>query len=246
MLAQDQVVVITGASGDIGQALARCYAAAGARLVAHCFRNRDPLDLLCAELAESGSEIVVCQQDLSGDTGAAAVIDAAVDSWGRIDVLVNNAGIGGDAFLLMQSEESWRGIVDTNLVATMLCSRAALKPMLARKSGAIVNVSSLSGLIGRPGQTAYSASKAGVIGFTRSLACEMAAKNIRVNAIAPGLIASRWVEGMVGGADIRNIPMRRQGGPDEVANVALFLSSHLASYVTGVTINVSGGLYTGP
>jgi 3-oxoacyl-[acyl-carrier protein] reductase len=170
----------------------------------------------------------------------------AIDTLGGLDILVSNAGITRDGLLGMMDDDAWNVVVDTNLKGTFYCCREAVRWMLRKRAGAIVNMSSLSGLMGQPGQTNYAASKGGIIAFTKSLAKEVAEKGIRVNAVAPGFIETEMI-GTVADKVLEhnraNIPMRRFGAPEEVANTVVFLASDWARYITGEVINISGGLY---
>jgi 3-oxoacyl-[acyl-carrier protein] reductase len=241
-----KVAVITGASGAIGRALACEFAAAGARVVLHCFRHRQPAEDTAAAIRDRGGQARVFQGALTSSAEARSLMQCAVDAFARLDILVNNAGISKDALLLLQAEQDWRTVMETNLFSASLCCREALRFMLRRRSGCMVNISSVSGLIGLPGQSAYAASKAGLIGLTKALAHEVGVKGIRVNAIAPGLIESAWVRQLPEARrETAAIALGRLGRPDEVARAAVFLASDWASYITGTVLNVSGGLYTG-
>jgi 3-oxoacyl-[acyl-carrier protein] reductase len=237
--------VITGASGDIGRAIARAFADAGSDLVLHYARRAEEARGAAEYAQARGRRALVFEGRLDDSSTGAALMRLAADELGGIDVLVNNAGVTRDGLLFLQPEADWRKVLDVNLFGTMTCCREAIRYMLRLRQGAIVNVSSLSGLTGLPGQAAYSASKAAIIGLTKSLAQEMGAKGIRVNAVAPGLIESEWVKNAKGRPNPQQIPLGRLGQPSEVASAVLFLASHLSSYVTGTVLNVSGGLYTG-
>lgn len=245
-LLADQVAVVSGASGDIGSAIALRLGAAGARVVLHYRTRREPAERVAEEIRQMGSDTELVQGDLNESEAVTRLLAVATERWNRLDVLVNNSGGSRDGLLLMQPEGELRELLETNLTSAMLCSREALRYMLRRRSGAIVNVSSLSGLTGLPGQTAYSAAKAGLLGLTRALAREVGSKGIRVNAVAPGLIDSEVVRALPEAMrDLRGVALGRLGQADEVAKAVLFLSSDLASYVTGTVLNLSGGLYTG-
>ena len=245
-LLEGQVAVVTGASGDLGHAIALGLGAAGAHLVIHYRSRSNMAKETVEELRRMGAEAEAVQAHLNGGDAVARLMTEAHQRWGRLDVLVNNAGGSRDGLCMMQTERDLREIVDSNLISAALCSREAVRYMLRSHHGAIINVSSLSALTGLPGQTAYSAAKAGLIGLTRALAQEVGTKGIRVNAVAPGLIDSQVVRALPEHLrDVRNISLGRYGRPDEVANAVLFLASDLSSYVTGSVLNLSGGLYTG-
>jgi 3-oxoacyl-[acyl-carrier protein] reductase len=227
-----KVAVVTGASGALGSAAARQLAELGATVVWNYNRTRPE-----AEHA--------VQADVSTAGGAQALVDYAVKGLGRLDVLVNNAGIARDGLAMRMSEEDWDAVLDTNLKGAFLCSRAALRPMLKQHWGRIVNVTSVAGLVGNPGQANYSAAKAGLIGLTKSLAREVASRNVTVNAVAPGYIPSAiWdsVSEEAKAGVLEHIPMGRTGTPQEVAAAIAFLASDEAAYITGQVLAIDGGL----
>jgi 3-oxoacyl-[acyl-carrier protein] reductase len=245
-LLRDQVAVVTGASGDLGRAIALRMGASGARVVLHYRSRRAAAEEAAAAIRELGSEAELFQGDLVDGDAITRLMACAAERWQRLDILVNNAGGSRDGLLLMQSESDLRAVLEANLTSAMLCSREALRYMLRKHRGAIINISSLSALTGLPGQTAYSAAKAGLVGLTRALAREVGGKGIRVNAVAPGLIDSAVVRALPEPMrDLRNIALGRLGKPDEVATAVLFLASELSSYMTGAVLNLSGGLHTG-
>lgn len=240
----DKIALVTGAARGLGRAIAERFAAEGADVVI-CDLQREWL--VETEQAISGyGRKALC---LSVDVGAGAQVQAAVESaikeFGKLDILVNNAGITKDGLLLRMPEADWDAVLNVNLKGAFLFTKHAAKFMVKQKSGAIVNIASIIGLIGNAGQANYGASKAGVIALTKSAAKELASRNIRVNAIAPGFIQSRMTEVLP--EDVRQkmlaaIPMRRFGVPEDVANVALFLAGKNSSYMTGQVLTVSGGM----
>jgi 3-oxoacyl-[acyl-carrier protein] reductase len=241
---QDKVAVVTGAARGIGRAIAERLAAEGAD-VALCDLKEEWL----AETAEAVGALGRRAECVGVDVSSGAAVDGAVASaikaFGRVDILVNNAGITKDTLLVRMSEEEWDAVLDVNLKGSFLFTKAVAKPMMKQRSGAIVNIASIIGLIGNAGQCNYAASKAGVIALTKSSAKELAPRNVRVNAVAPGFIESKMTDAL--SEDIRQqmlaqIPMKRFGKPDDVARTVLFLVSDAASYMTGQVLTVSGGM----
>jgi len=227
-----KVAVVTGASGALGSAAARQLQELGATVVWNYNRTRPE-----AEHA--------FQADVSTSQGAQALVDYAVKELGRLDVLVNNAGITRDGLAMRMSEEDWDAVLDTNLKGAFLCSKAALRPMLKQRGGRIVNVTSVAGLVGNPGQANYSSAKAGLIGLTKSLAREVASRNVTVNAVAPGYVPSAIWDGVseeAKSAVLEHIPMGRTGTPEDVAAAVAFLASDEAAYITGQVLAIDGGL----
>lgn len=243
MLLANQVALITGAQRGIGRAIAEALGAEGALLV---------LQDVLPTVEETVAELVARGYNARGVVGnvarfsdAKAFIETAVEAYGRLDILVNNAGITRDGILFRQKEEDWDEVIAVNLKGTMNCTKAALRPMIKQKSGAIINIASVIGLMGNVGQANYAASKAGVIGFTKSMAKELGPIGIRVNAIAPGFIQSKMTEAMTPEARerlMRLIPLGTLGEPADVAAAALFLASDAARYITGQVLQVDGGL----
>jgi len=236
---QDKVILVTGGSRGIGRAIVEVLAQAGA-IVAFTYRGS-------VEAAQSLAEahrdrVLPYQADVTDGARAEAIVDELVKKYGRLDGLVNNAGITQDNLLLRLSEAQWDAVMQTNLKGPFLYSKAALKPMLRQRKGSIVNISSIVGLTGNPGQTNYAASKAGLIAFTRSLAKEVGSRNIRVNAIAPGFIQTDMTTHLPAEAWQSRIALGRLGEPAEIAHVCAFLLSDLSSYITGEAIVVDGGL----
>lgn len=231
-------VLITGASGGIGSAMAEEFDREGYELVLHCHKNIEKLNDLKERLS---NEPVLVSGDLSTEEGVNSVIEQV----GDIDVLINNAGITRDGLLLTMKPESFDAVIAANLRSVYLMSCAVLRGMTKRRWGRIINLSSVSGIYGNAGQTNYAASKAGIIGFSKSLAKEVASRNVTVNCIAPGMIETEMTAAIpekAKGALLSEIPMKRMGRPEEIAYIASFLASEKASYITGSVIEADGGM----
>lgn len=235
-------VLITGASGGIGSAIAKEFAAEGYELVLHCHNNLNKLNDLKAKLQDSLTyEPVLVTGDLSKEEDVNAIVEKA----GDIDVLVNNAGITRDRLLVTMKPEDFDTVIEANLRSVYLTTHAVLRGMIKRRWGRIINLASVSGIYGNAGQANYAASKAGIIGFSKSLAKEVAARNVTVNCIAPGMIETEMTAAIPEKAKealLAEIPMKRMGRPEEIAYVASFLASEKASYITGAVIEADGGM----
>ncbi len=243
MLAQ-KIAVVTGGAQGIGREIALLFAREGAD-VALIDRDAEALEKTRVEVEGLGRRALALAADVSSAEETRGAVNKIIDSMGRIDILVNNAGVTRDGFLLRMSEADWDTVLAVNLKGAFNMTRAAAKPMLKQRAGRIINIASVIGLVGNAGQANYAASKAGIIGFTKSAAKELASRGITANAIAPGFIETRMTGALPD--DVRQkmlagIPLGRYGTPAEVANVALFLASGLSEYVTGQTIVVDGGL----
>lgn len=241
---QDQVAIITGSSRGIGKAAALALAAEGASVVVNYARSSTAADEVVAEINGAGGSAIALQADVSQEDQVDALIKATKDKFGRIDVLVNNAGITRDTLLLRMKPADWQAVIDLNLTGVFLCTRAVAKIMLKQRSGRIINISSVAGLMGNPGQANYSAAKAGVIGFTKTVAKEMAPRGVTVNAVAPGFIATDMTNELPNTEEIlKYIPLGRYGQADEVAGLIRFLAADpAAAYITGQVMNVDGGM----
>lgn len=241
----DRVILVTGGSRGIGRAIALAFSSPGHAVAVNYRRDADASAETVAEIRRRGAVAESFQADVAEHEQVRSMVDAVVSRFGRIDVLVNNAGGNRDGFLAMMSREDWDSVIDVNLKGVFHCCKAVARLMMAERRGTIINVSSLSGITGLPGQTNYSAAKGGVNAFTRALAQELARFGIRVNAVAPGLVESDAASAMPKDHRDRllaNIPLRRLGKPEEVAAVVRFLASDDASYITGEIIKVTGGI----
>jgi 3-oxoacyl-[acyl-carrier protein] reductase len=239
------VALVTGASRGIGAAIARSLADAGYSVAVNYARSADLAEAVVSEITASGGTAMAVQADVSDADAVSGMFAAVTDELGPVTVLVNNAGITDDGLLLRMGVDQWDHVLSTNLRSVYLCTKTALKPMLRARSGRIISVSSISGIAGNPGQSNYSASKAGVIGFTKSIAKEVGSRGITVNAVAPGFIATDMTSALgeaVTEGVAQQISLGRLGQPEEVASVVRYLASEDASYITGQTIVVDGGL----
>ncbi|MEZ0394809.1 MAG: 3-oxoacyl-[acyl-carrier-protein] reductase [Anaerolineales bacterium] len=240
-----KVAVVTGAGRGIGRAIALELARRQAAVVVNYHRSAEAARAVIAEIEAAGGRAGLFQADVSSADGAAALMDFALETFGDLHILVNNAGITRDRLLMMMSEEDWQAVLDTNLKSTFLCSKAALKHMLRKRTGRIINIASVAGQMGNPGQANYSASKAGQIGFTKALAREVASRGITVNAVAPGFIETDILQSMPAGAleaALKLVPLGRLGQPAEVAQAVAFLASDAAAYITGQVLGIDGGM----
>ena len=241
---EGKISLVTGASRGIGRATALALAARGAR-VALGGRDEEALAETAHRIGEAGGEARVVPLDVTSEAAAGRAVKNVLESWGSIDHLVNNAGITRDGLLLRARAEDWQAVIDTNLGGTLRVTRAVLRSMLKARAGRIVNVSSVIGEMGNSGQTVYGASKAGIIGFTKSLAREVASRSITVNCVAPGFVDTEMTQGMpheARNALLRDIPLGRVGTASEVADGICFLLSDAASYITGAVLRINGGL----
>lgn len=242
---KDKVVIVTGASRGIGRSLALNMAAQGAKLVLSA-RNAEALAQLVSEIQATGGAAVAVAGDVSSATAANELVDAGMQAFGRIDVLVNNAGITRDSLLLRMKDEDWDDVLNINLKGAFLCTRAAAKVMSKQRYGRIINISSVVGEMGNPGQANYCASKAGLLGLTKSVARELARRNVTVNAITPGFIVTDMTEALSEKTReelAAQIPLGRLGSADDIAHAVIFLASDQAGYITGQTLGVNGGMY---
>ena len=240
---RDRVALVTGASRGIGRATALALATQGAKVVVNYARSSAAADEVVTEINTAGGEAIALQADVSQVEQVDKLIKETKDKFGRIDVLVNNAGITRDTLLLRMKPEEWQAVIDLNLTGVFLCTRAVSKIMLKQRSGRIINIASVAGQMGNPGQANYSAAKAGVIGFTKTVAKELASRGVTVNAVAPGFITTDMTEDLASEEIIKFIPLARYGKPEEVAGMIRFLAADpAAAYITGQVFNVDGGM----
>jgi 3-oxoacyl-[acyl-carrier protein] reductase len=240
---QGKTAIVTGASRGIGRATALALASEGANVVVNYASSSTSADEVVAKIAEMGGQAIALKADVSKPEEVDSMIEATMAKFGSIDVLVNNAGITRDTLLLRMKLEDWQAVIDLNLTGVFLCTRAASRIMLKQKSGRIINITSVAGQMGNPGQANYSAAKAGVIGFTRTVARELAPRGITVNAVAPGFIATDMTNDLKAEPILQMIPLARYGQPEEVAGMIQFLAANpAASYITGQVFNVDGGM----
>jgi 3-oxoacyl-[acyl-carrier protein] reductase len=240
-----KVAVVTGSSRGIGRAAALALAAEGSNVVVNYLKDKEDAEETLVQLNRIGVESFVMQADVRVFAEAEKLVRSAVDKLGRIDILVNNAGIVQDRTLIKMSLDEWENVLRTDLTGVFHCSKAAAKRMSEQKSGRIINISSVVGQMGNFGQTNYAASKAGVLGFTKALARELADKGITVNAVCPGFVATNMVKRLSNNVQtelLRNIPLKRFGKPEEIADMIVFLASERSSYITGQAFNVNGGM----
>lgn len=242
---KDKVAVVTGASRGIGRCIALSLAAAGAKVVASA-RNAGELEQLVTEISERGGDALAVPGDVAITADAERLIEAAVTTFGRVDILVNNAGITRDGLLLRMKDEDWDAVLSVNLKGAFLCTRAAAKVMSKQRYGRIINISSVVGEMGNAGQANYCASKAGLLGLTKSIARELARRNVTVNALTPGFIVTEMTDALPEKAREEltvQIPLGRLGEPEDIAHAVLFLASDHAGYITGQVLGVNGGMY---
>src|SRR5262245_19568332 len=236
--------VVTGASQGLGRAIALALAGSGAK-VACIARSAEKLTETVAAITASGGQAEAFPCDVKESGPVDALIDGLVEKWGKVDILVNNAGVTRDTLLPRMSDQEWDDVINTNLRGSFLFARACSRHMMRARYGRIINISSVSGLMGNPGQTNYSASKAGLIGFTRSLSRELAGRKVTINAVCPGFIESEMTK-VLGEVVVeeakKRIPAKRLGVPEDVATCVLFLASPAACYVTGQVLTVDGGM----
>ena len=242
---ENRVAVVTGGSRGIGRAVALELAKRGAAVVVNYNKSPESAEKVVAQITADGGRAAVFQADVSAIEQAAALIKFSVDTFGDLHILVNNAGITKDTLIMMMSEDDWDAVVATNLKSTFNCSKAAVKHMMRKRYGRIINMASVAGQMGNAGQTNYSASKAGQIGFTKALAREVASRNITVNAIAPGFVDTEILNSVppeMMEAAMKFVPLGRKGQPEEIAYAVAFLASDQAAYITGQVLGVDGGM----
>ena len=240
-----KIAVVTGASRGIGRSISLALSAAGATIVAMDM-DQAATDAVVAEIKAAGGSAIAVVGNVTLPDDAEKMIDAAMKEFGRVDILVNNAGITRDGIFLRMKDEDWDAVLTVNLKGAFLCSRAASKVMTKQRSGRIINIASVVGQMGNAGQANYCASKAGLIGLTKSNARELAKRNITVNAVAPGFIATAMTDALsdkVKAELTAQIPLERLGSADDIANAVLFLASEASGYITGHVLSVNGGMY---
>ena len=247
MVADDaKVAVVTGSSRGIGRAIAEALGAAGCKVVINYASSAEAAEDAVAKVKQLGGDAVAIRGNMADPDHVASLFKGAVDAFGRVDVLVNNAGITRDGLLLRMKPSQWQEVIDLNLTGVFMCTQAAAKLMLKQRSGRIVNITSIVGLVGNPGQVNYGAAKAGVIGLTMSAAKECAPRGVTVNAVAPGFINSDMTASLPTEKIAEMIPMKRLGEPEEVAGLVKYLALDPSSaYITGHTFSVDGGIAIG-
>lgn len=245
MLLDGKVALVTGGSRGIGRAIAVALAREGAKVAINFAGNEKAAEETKALVEQAGSEAILLKADVSDKDADAALIDTIIKTYGKIDILVNNAGITRDSLMLRMKEDDFDAVIDTNLRSVFYLTKAAAKSMMKKRTGRIINMSSVVGLTGNAGQVNYAAAKAGVLGITKSAAKELASRGITVNAVAPGFIETDMTDVLsdtVKESLLHEIPLKRMGEPKDVANAVLFLASDQSAYITGQVIHVDGGL----
>ncbi len=243
---EGKVSLVTGASRGIGKAIALKLSSLGSKIaINHIAAEKTNADSLVQTVVGQGGEAMAVEADIRNSEAVKNMVQQVIDRWGKIDILVNNAGITRDNLLIRMSDEAWDDVLNTNLRGAYLCTKFALRPMMKQKWGRIISMSSISGLMGTAGQGNYSASKAGLIGFTKSVSREIGSLNITVNAIAPGFIMTEMTEKLPQerkDAILAMVSLKRFGAPEEVAELIAFLASERAGYITGQVIGIDGGM----
>lgn len=241
----NKVAVVTGASRGIGRAIALQLAKLGAKVVVNYSGSQEKAEAVVSEIVENGGAAIAVQANVANSDDVTTLMKTAVKTYGSLDILVNNAGITRDNLLMRMKEEEWDAVINTNLKGVFLCTKAVSRQMMKQRAGRIVNIASIVGVAGNPGQANYVAAKAGVIGLTKTTAKELAARNIYVNAVAPGFIDTEMTQELpedVKTQMLAQIPLAKLGKPEDVAKVVAFLASDDASYMTGQTLHVDGGM----
>jgi 3-oxoacyl-[acyl-carrier protein] reductase len=246
-LLEGKVALITGGSRGIGAAIVRAYAEHGASVAFTYRSSAGPAEAIVKELEEKGAQVKAYQSDASSYSDTEALIKQVLEDFGKVDVLINNAGITKDNLMLRMTEEQWDQVIETNLKSVFNLTKHIVRPMMKNRSGSIINMSSVVGDFGNAGQANYAASKAGIFGFTKSIAKEMGSRNVRCNAIAPGFIRTEMTDELDEKTRenyLSGIPLKRFGNPEEIADACVFLGSDMSTYINGQTLSVCGGLNT--
>ena len=245
---EGKIAVVTGASRGIGRSIALALADAGAHVVVNYAGNAQAAKEVADAIEQKGRQAIIYQADVADSEQVATMMEEVLKVFGKIDILVNNAGITRDNLLMRMKEEEWDQVIATNLKGVYNCIKAVTRPMMKQRSGRIINISSVVGSVGNPGQANYVAAKAGVIGLTKATAKELASRGITVNAVAPGFIETDMTAKLneeIQANLLTQIPLQKLGQPNDVAHMVCFLASEKASYVTGQTIHVDGGMFMG-
>ena len=240
-----RVALVTGAGRGIGRSVALALASKGASVVIHYNESKDGAEKTANEIRDNGQNAMIIQANIGVAEDVEAMITTVIDAWDKIDVLVNNSGVIKDNLIIRMSEDDWDYVMNIDLKGVFLTTRLAARSMIKQRWGRIINIGSVVGLAGNPGQSNYAAAKAGLIGFTRSVAKELAARNITVNMVAPGYIVTDVTENLPDETKeylTSMIPMKRRGQPEEVADAVAFLAGEKSTYITGQTLNVDGGI----
>lgn len=240
-----KIALVTGASRGIGRAIALELAAQGATVIVNYQKNADAAQEVVDAITTGGGQAIAVQGDVSQEADANALVKAALDAYGKLDILVNNAGTTRDGLIMMMPADDFDTVIQTNLRSAWLMSKAAAKTMMRKRTGTIINITSISGIMGNGGQSNYSASKAGLIGLTKSLARELSGRGIRVNAVAPGFVQTDLTSTLpadIASKLLENIPLQRWGTVEDVAHATAFLASDKSSYMTGHVLVIDGGL----
>ena len=242
---EGRVAIVTGAARGIGKAIAETLAQRGANIVVVDLRMELAEETAKEITAKTGANAIALEADVSDRESVKAMIKSALDKFGKVDILVNNAGITRDGLIMRMKEEDWDMVLDINLKGAFNCAQALARPMMKQRYGRIINITSVSGVVGQAGQTNYSSSKAGLIGFTKALAKELGSRNITVNAVAPGFIETVLTDDLpeeIKEFSMKMTPMARFGKPEDIANAVAFLAAEESSFITGVTLQVDGGM----
>ncbi len=240
---QNKTAIVTGASRGIGKATALALAAVGAKVVVNYARSSEAAEAVVKTIVDGGGNAIALQADVSQPEEVERLIKETLAKYGSIDVLVNNAGITKDTLMMRMKLEQWQAVINLNLTGVFLCTKAVTKTMLKQRSGRIINIASVAGQMGNPGQANYSAAKAGVIGFTKTVAKELASRGVTVNAVAPGFIETDMTQDLAAEGILKFIPLGRYGKPEEIAGMIRFLAADpAAAYITGQVFNVDGGM----